>query len=543
MHFAVALLLALAFLAPQAHAETPPPKLQVAPLFFDLRLPDGKFHRFHFHGISTWSPGFVVRGKPVPLGNQVFQLTDASYRPLSEPEFGELLMPAPGVVFGRLYGEKTLLRLATDGSGQHQRIDPQTLTWAVTNDRPNNYGLIPAEGTARPVVVVYDAAWKEAFRLRDAVPASAPPEHAALSMLFQNSHPVERLADDTVLAHHVDPDGKFYDVLYDPQGRPVSPPLPQLLRVPTGETTRQYIVPIAGKLYWPITPAGSPEPLPGHVLGLMPLISRAQWQLTYLDRLQGWAVKARFKDGTRWAVIRDLAALRANAIPASEFVYEDLTFPDYAPTRWIPFHFPLMDPLVGARRAGSGHYELYAWQRNGSGLQRWFPDRTFESAGAIWDFAVDTAARRTAIHQEQIKRDNEAKAIAARNAWAAERATLEKRFQAYRNDYFRHPQSREVAKALGPGHFALFCQQHMDACRNPQELSWALAGTDPRTPEYSALRRQLDIVAPPPPPREGNFRVGDLFGTDIPKDNSFQNYQRGWQNWYYKDGQLVVYPR
>ena len=71
----------------------------------------------------------------------------------------------------------------------------------------------------------------------------------------------------------------------------------------------------------------------------------------------------------------------------------------------------------------------------------------------------------------------------------------------------------------------------------------ALARMDPRTNEYTALRRHLDRIAPPPPPRRRGFRVGDLFGTEIPKDMSFERYQKGWQNWYYKDGQLIVVPR
>lgn len=524
-----------------ASAETPNTRVQLVPR--DFRAPDKVLIKFTLEQVTVVGPGVTVEGKAVPPNTVLIGLIDKDGKRLAEPEFTEFIAPDSKVFFLRRWSDRGLTRVRLDGSEPLTPLDVRDVQWPVTNERNNNHGLVDTGPGKRPIVVVFDDDWREGFRLDDVDKMVVPPELQHISYNLHQDWPVERLAGGDILAHHVDPDGKRYSRIYDLRGNPLGPPLPQLFRIPTSETSRRYVFPTADGLFWPISHSGSPEPLPKEVLGVIPLVSRAQWYLTYLDRIEGWAIKAHTRSGPRWGLVPDLDGLLERGIDAVELDFDALSPADDAPQKWNPFHFVLKDPLLVMRRPGEPRFALFAWLRKGAGLVRIMPDLDFAEPAEAWNWVHSVSQSREQVFRAEVKQRQEAEAVAKSHARAAERTRKLARFEELARRSFVAPESAKLARELGGNHFARWCLVRTDLCTDPGEVDMALARMDPRTNEYTALRRHLDRIAPPPPPRRRGFRVGDLFGTDVPKDNSFENYRKGWQNWYYKDGQLIVVPR
>lgn len=524
-----------------ALAETPNTRVQLVPR--DFRAPDKVLVRFTLEQVTVVGPGITVEGKAVPPNTVLIGLIDKDGKRLAEPEFVEFIAPDSKVFFLRRWSDRGLTRVRLDGSEPPAPLDLREVKWPVTNERNNNHGLVDTGPGKRPTVVVFDDDWREGFRLDDVDKMVVPPELQHVSYNLHQDWPVERLAGGDVLAHHVDPDGKRYSRFYDLRGNPLGPPLPQLFRIPTSETSRRYVFPTADRLFWPISHSGSPEPLPKEVLGVIPLVSRAQWYLSYLDRVEGWAIKAQTRNGVRWGLVPALDGLLERGIEAVDLAFDALSPADDAPQKWNPFHFSLRDPLLVLRPAGSPRFALFAYLTKGAGLVRIMPELDFAEPAEAWAWVHTVSQTREQVFRAEVKQRQEAEAVAKSHARAAEKTRKLARFEELARRSFVAPESAALARELGGNHFARWCLVRTDLCTNPGEVDMALARMDPRTNEYTALRQHLDRIAPPPPPRRRGFRVGDLVGTEGPKDTSFDGYRKGWQNWYYKDGQLIVVPR
>ncbi|HRE90115.1 MAG TPA: hypothetical protein PK095_13360 [Myxococcota bacterium] len=441
--------------APAALAEAPQTRVQLIPR--DFRAPDKVVFKFTLEQVTVLGPGFTVEGKSVPPNTVLIGLIDAAGNRLAPAEFVEFIAPNSKVFFLRRWSDRGLTRVRLDGSEPPEPLDLHEVHWPVTNDRNNNHGIVPTGPGKRPIVVVFDDDWREGFRLDDVDKMVVPPELQHVSYNLFQDWPVERTAGGDVLAHHVDPDGKRFSRFYDLRGNPLGPPLPQLFRIPTGETSRRYVFPTADGLFWPISHTGSPEPLPREVLGVIPLVSRAQWYLTYLDRVEGWAIKAQTRAGVRWGLVADLDGLLERGIEAVDLAYDALSPADDAPQKWNPFHFAIKDPLLVLRSPGEARFALFAFLRKGAGLVRIMPELDFAAPAEAWAWAHAVSLSREQVFMGEVKQRQQAEAAEKVRARDAERTRKKARFEQLAQRSFVAPESAALARELGGGYFARWC--------------------------------------------------------------------------------------
>lgn len=234
------------------------------------------------------------------------------------PDFEWIKIWRSDFAYAKRYGSKHIVRI--DLETEEEEVTPFT---ALEGARAKRHGL------GRPIGVV-DEGGKllKIALLGDDGRLVRLIERVERRSFEQGPQPVDALKGGGYIAHHVGEQGEQFDVIYNAQGVPISPPLSPVLRLLPekleGDLAFAVKTDPERELYWPLREDGTLYAKPEALVGLRPVYAGYNTDLWH-----AWVAVWRTDDGERSTFLHATTDPEKLVASRQDAAFEDIEYATY----------------------------------------------------------------------------------------------------------------------------------------------------------------------------------------------------------------------
>lgn len=253
----------------------------------------------------------------IPKGARV-QALFLQGRLVLPPDFEWIKLWRSDFAYAKRYGSKRIVRI--DLETEEEEVAPFT---ALAGARTGRYG------SGRPLGVVDEGGTllKIALLGEDGRVVRLL-ERVERRSFDEGPQPVDALKGGGYIAHHVGEQGEKFDVIYNAEGVPISPPLTPVLRLlpvaHDGDLSFAVRTDPERALYWPLREDGTHYAKPEALVGLRPVYAGSNEDLWY-----AWIAVWRTDDGERSTFLRATTDPEKLLASRQDAAFEDLEYATY----------------------------------------------------------------------------------------------------------------------------------------------------------------------------------------------------------------------